>query len=202
MAAVDGSVTRRRALVRSDTLNRLRPSGWEMLVAHGVRTVIDLRDEPHERYRVAPPVTYLSIPLLPADFPFPVSMDGGYERALDQGHSVMAAVVRAIVRAQKGAVLFHCHSGTGRTGVVALVLLALCGVRADLIDLDYRASYAEDSDPGQTPAQVVPSMLRHLDVTYGGVASYLRRAGVAEPDLDSLRKRLLTPSPVAAIEMD
>jgi hypothetical protein len=166
-----------------------------MLLAHGVRTIVDLRDQPLAKldlYRVPRPVAYWSIPLLPADFPFPVPIDGGYERALDQGLEPMKAVAWTIVRAGPGGVLLHCHSGTGRTGAVAALLLALCGVPADLIDEDYRASYAGEADSDQAAARVVPSMLRHLDVTYGGAAGYLRRAGVSESDLGSLRERLLT----------
>ena len=38
-------MTRRGALVRSETVDRLTPAGWEALRAHGVRTIIDLRND-------------------------------------------------------------------------------------------------------------------------------------------------------------
>lgn len=71
-------------------------------------------------------------------------MDGGYELALDQGAEAMVKVSRAILGAEAGGVLFHCHSGTGRTGVLTFVLLALCQVHTHAIDTDFRASLALD----------------------------------------------------------
>jgi hypothetical protein len=38
-------VTRRGALVRCETVDRLSPAGWDELRAHGVRTIIDLRND-------------------------------------------------------------------------------------------------------------------------------------------------------------
>src|SRR4051812_48830015 len=40
-----GGRTRRGALVRADGLNRLTAAGWAALWGHGVRTVIDLRND-------------------------------------------------------------------------------------------------------------------------------------------------------------
>jgi protein-tyrosine phosphatase len=40
----DGRAIRRGALVRADALDRLSAEGWAALEAHGVRTVIDLRN--------------------------------------------------------------------------------------------------------------------------------------------------------------
>ncbi len=45
---VDGSTTPTGVFIRAESLDRVTPSGWERLSAHGVRTVIDLR-RPHER---------------------------------------------------------------------------------------------------------------------------------------------------------
>ncbi len=43
LPTVDGGVTRRGAIVRSDSLQNLGARGWDEVVAHGIRTVIDLR---------------------------------------------------------------------------------------------------------------------------------------------------------------
>ncbi|HEY6032238.1 MAG TPA: tyrosine-protein phosphatase, partial [Gaiellaceae bacterium] len=39
----DGGVTLRGAVVRSDNARRLSDAGWQALLDHGVRTVVDLR---------------------------------------------------------------------------------------------------------------------------------------------------------------
>src|SRR5262245_2502663 len=102
LPTVDGRTTRTEALVRSDTLRRLRPEGWQDLIGYGIRTIIDLRDtalverEPYAYQELA----YHHIPLLPDDFPLPVPMDGGYELALDQSAEAMVKVTRAILGAK------------------------------------------------------------------------------------------------------
>ena len=45
LRTADGRRTRRGAAVRVDGLNRLTATGWAALWAHGVRTVIDLRND-------------------------------------------------------------------------------------------------------------------------------------------------------------
>ena len=46
LPTVDGHVTRTGAVVRADSINTLSRTGWAALQAHGVRTVINLRDDP------------------------------------------------------------------------------------------------------------------------------------------------------------
>lgn len=41
----DGRVTRHGSIVRADSLDRLTPDGWSALHAHGVRTIVGLREE-------------------------------------------------------------------------------------------------------------------------------------------------------------
>ena len=62
----DGGEVRRGAIVRADALDRLRADGWAALEAHGVRTVIDLRNDDELGTDVAPRpagITTLHLPL-------------------------------------------------------------------------------------------------------------------------------------------
>ena len=62
----DGRVTRRGAVVRADAVDRLSAAGWASLEEHGVRTVIDLRNEDERGPDVAARpacVTTLVVPL-------------------------------------------------------------------------------------------------------------------------------------------
>lgn len=54
LPTVGGSKTRWGAAVRADALDDLTAAGWEALLTHGVRTVIDLRNA-DERGRDAAP---------------------------------------------------------------------------------------------------------------------------------------------------
>src|SRR3990170_1374129 len=45
LRTVDGGETRSGSLVRADGLDRLTRNGWAALEDHGIRTVVDLRNE-------------------------------------------------------------------------------------------------------------------------------------------------------------
>jgi protein-tyrosine phosphatase len=135
-----------------------------------------------------------ALPLLPDDFPLPVPLDGGYVRALDAAMERIAPIVREIAGAP-GRVVFHCHSGTGRTGVLAALLLAFARVPAEVIAEDYLLSLEAEAAPWrdvEAARGVVPGLLAHLDAASGGAEAYLLRAGVERASLARLRSRLLT----------
>ncbi|WP_435109834.1 tyrosine-protein phosphatase [Nocardiopsis synnemataformans] len=129
-----------------------------------------------------------------------------YRPFLERKGERCAAVITALAQARPGGVLFHCGAGRDRTGLVALLLLALADVRADAIADDYELSTTElvplfaamghkDQGPvigavlserGLTLRDTVLDALRGLDAH-----AYLLEAGVREEDLDALRKRLM-----------
>ena len=49
-------------------------------------------------------------------------------------------MITALARAPEGGVVFHCQVGRDRTGLTALVLLALVGVEPEAIAQDYQQS--------------------------------------------------------------
>jgi protein tyrosine/serine phosphatase len=64
LTAAAGAVTRWGALVRADALDGLSAAGWAALVAHGVRTVVDLRNDDERGPDAAPrPATVTSVHL-------------------------------------------------------------------------------------------------------------------------------------------
>jgi protein-tyrosine phosphatase len=151
-------VTRRGALVRSDAVDRLSPEGWEALRAHGVGTIIDLRND-DERGESAAGVETVHIPLdgLDEDPEFWVDWMHGpqfatplyYGPFLERFPERIERVLDAIEHAQPGGVLFHCVGGRDRTGLVAIVALAVAGVLPELIADDYvrGAELAHTHDP-------------------------------------------------------
>ncbi|WP_231607633.1 tyrosine-protein phosphatase [Streptacidiphilus albus] len=144
-----GGETRWGAVVRSDSIDGLTAAGWAALQAHGIRTIIDLRNEGTAKPSLPRPegIDFTRVPL---------DALVGKEWWDEWGHldgtplflrphlelrpHAAAAAVTAVARAQPGGVLVHCGAGRDRTGLVALVLLALARVAPEDIAADYELS--------------------------------------------------------------
>jgi protein-tyrosine phosphatase len=121
-----------------------------------------------------------------------------------------AAAITAVAQAPDGAAVVHCAGGVDRTGLVSAFLLRLAGVAPTHIAKDYAASEAnwaprtaewiadaEDEEErefrrflSRMPAEAMLQVLEALERDHGGVAGYLRTAGVAEGDLNRAQARL------------
>lgn len=114
-----------------------------------------------------------------------------YKDALRRWPERYAAVVSAIAHAKPGGVLFHCIRGNDRTGIIALLILALVGVTLDDITADYELSPDSERDQllsskGSSVREALVSALEELDID-----SYLRMGGTSQDDLTAVRERLL-----------
>jgi protein tyrosine/serine phosphatase len=157
LPTAEGSLTRHGAIVRSDSVRRLSDAGWEALVAHGVRRVVDLRwaeelaDDPP---RVLPlEVVHVSL-LGRFDEAYGAELEARLARVSDPAQRIRRAYVEflerfrpnfahavaAVADAPAGGVLIHCSAGKDRTGLVAALLLEIAGVPDDAIADDYAAS--------------------------------------------------------------
>jgi protein-tyrosine phosphatase len=67
LPTVDGRLTRRGQVVRSDSLEGLEARGWEEVEAYGIRTVIDLRNEAEIGADVAPRPAAIETVNIPLD---------------------------------------------------------------------------------------------------------------------------------------
>ena len=216
LPAADGRRTRWGAVVRADAVDRLTATGWSALRAHGVRTVIDLRNDDELAPDVARrpgDVTTLHLPLDGIDdsefwghwkHQAPPMYYGPF---LARFPRRIADVMGAVASARPGGVVIHCVGGRDRTGLVAMLLLALAGVAPDAIAEDHALStarlatlYARTGEPdqgaiieeflereGTTARELILTTLASLDVP-----AYLREAGLSEADLATVRDRLLT----------
>lgn len=223
-----GGQTRYRAVVRADNLCNLSEEGQAALAEYGVRTIVDLRG-PWETPSDSSPfarqgaysdvITYLNLPLIDADdlgeaaFEKAGSVADSYRHMLDTYMEPIAAIMTAIARAPRGAVLVHCHAGKDRTGLVVAMMLELMGVARETIAEDYSLSdtylkplYAQWlENVSENADQVVVERLRqnalcapdtmlntlsYLDERYGGVREYLLAAGVDCDDLERICRRL------------
>jgi protein-tyrosine phosphatase len=225
--AAGGRPTRWRAALRADNQSHQTAEGRAALVRDGVRTVVDLLSQsehafepPHPFRTNAPEVAvpgYVHVPLVDeADqrsaslVDHAPSREASYRAMLDLCRGQVAAVARAIAAAPRGGVLFHCHAGLDRTGLVAALLLGLVGVPAETIVADYALSeerlgrfyehYRALIDDAAArarfrrltaPPALMASVLAYVDDRYGGAEPYLLGGGLSPSDCAALRGRLL-----------
>jgi protein-tyrosine phosphatase len=201
----DGRMTRWRAIVRSDTPARLTEVGWSALYAYGIRTIISLRtygmveDELNFTPRYPDLVTVQAAIEDITDTEFVQQWVASdlwgtplyFKDALRRWPERHAAVISAVARAQPGGVLFHCIRGYDRTGIIALLLLALAGVTPVDIIADYELS--PDPEREGLLARYHSSVRDAILSTLAGldIDSYFRMGGVSQDDLAAVRKRLL-----------
>jgi protein-tyrosine phosphatase len=218
LPAAGGHETPRGAVVRADGLDRLTDAGWSALLEHGVRTVIDLRNEDERAPDLAPRPAELTTVQLPLDGvkarAFWSSWDSGpqfgtplyYRAHLQRFPQRSAAVLAAIAQAQPGGVVFHCVGGRDRSGQIAMLVLALAGVAPEVIAADYLVSHErlsalfaavgrEDEGPKLIAflADRGTSAEEVIATTLSSldVESLLLAGGLSGQDLADLRARLL-----------
>jgi protein-tyrosine phosphatase len=201
----DGRVTRWRALVRSDNPAKLTAAGWSALYAYGIRTIISLRTYgmTEDELNVTPPYSDLALVQAPieditdADFLQQWVISDlwctplYYKDALQRWPERHGAAISAVAQAPAGGVLFHCARGNDRTGIIALLLLALAGVVPDDMIADYELS--PDSDREELLARENSSVRDAILGALTGldIDSYLCLGGASADDLAAVRKRLL-----------
>jgi protein-tyrosine phosphatase len=223
LPTADGHRTRWGALVRSEAPDKLTQAGWAALYDHGVRTVVDLRNDDELGVDDVPRPEGLDLVRVALD---PVEdhgfwdhyRDSGlhatplyYEPLLNRRPDLVRALVAAVARARPGGVLIHCAAGRDRTGLAALLLLGLVGVPASAIVDDYRISI--DRLPSLHQARgtknlepVIAGMLAERGTTADAVVlsaarlasgeNYLRELAIPDQDRTALRRRLLADAPV------
>lgn len=223
LPAAHGPVVR-GAIVRSDALYRLNDAGRAALVAHGVRTVIDMRTpeevaaKPYRSdgiggvavVRIAQQTgemwqaTRLSVDRVAFD-----------TTMLELARSRIARVADAIAGAADGGVLIHCEAGKDRTGLMTMLLLDLVGTPADAIAADYALTavglaplFADLIAKAETPdrrarleeeartrPEVMVAVHGVLRSRYGGAEPYLVSGGASRASVQRIRARMLGASP-------
>jgi protein-tyrosine phosphatase len=207
--ASNGYKTRWGAIVRSDHPAKLTANGWSALHEHGIHTIISLRTHGlvEKDYLDTTPrmadITTIEVAI--EDFTdtefIKQWVDTGlwstplyYSDALKRWPERHVAAIRAIAQAQPGGVLFHCKRGHDRTGIIALLLLALAGVSPDDIVSDYELSIDPEREEmlareHTTTRETILATLASIDID-----DYLLAGGLSQTDLEAVRTRLIDSS--------
>src|SRR3954451_3427466 len=204
LPAAGGRTVRRGAIVRADALDRLSADGWAALEAHGVRTVIDLRDDDELGADAAPrpgALTTLHLSLDGVeDTEFWKDWHGRpefgtphyYGPWLEHFPERAARVLAAIARAEPGGVAYHCGIGRDRTGLITMLLLAALGVPHDLIAEDYALSEGRVPPSPELDAFWAAHPSTPAEVLAGVLAAVDPEAYLDPADLEALRPRALS----------
>jgi protein tyrosine/serine phosphatase len=219
----DGRTIRRGAFVRSDGLHNLNVDGFQALRDHGIGLVIDLRSARELSHlpnplQNRPEIKFAHISLLgqPGDYVF--DRDSGLPPhsewallLLDHSQPRFLETLRAIAwQPHEQGVLFHCHAGKDRTGLIADLLLDLADVPDDTIVADYLLTNERIHDHRERGlAAIADAMLRedarhrwmvyeqtardvlaHLRARYGGSRGYMRAIGLSDAEINAITARM------------
>jgi hypothetical protein len=206
----DGGTTRNGVLLRAASPGYASPADVDRACRLGLTTFVDLRRPDHDPdWRDSTPgVTVLDADLVSGLGPprEEITAENLLRFLLDGGRKEVAGAVRTItaVARRSPPVVFHCHTGKDRTGLIAILLLSLASVPAHAIVDDYlasnpgfeemhRALTAEIGSEFQAgaPAAVrgpvvraaAEEALRFLDES-GGAAAYLESGGLTDEEID------------------
>jgi protein tyrosine/serine phosphatase len=212
LRTASGASTKFNVFVRADALDRLSAQGLDSLKAYGIKTIIDLRDQ-RETKNARPGTDELIRMHLPledqSDQAFWDKWGNGYnctplyyKAFLEQSPERVVGVFCAIADSHPGGLVFHCGVGRDRTGLIAILLLALVSVELDEIAADYELS-ADNLKPlteiaeaqkvkeifekhETTSRTTLHELLRDFDVE-----DYLLQHGVSADQIKRIRTRLL-----------
>jgi protein-tyrosine phosphatase len=207
--ALNGSKTRRGAVVRGDQPSQLTADGWSALYEHGIRTIVSLRthgfDEKDHPIVVPPHPNIQVVSVEIEDVTNKEFVDKWattdlwgtplyYTDALNLWAHRHAAALKAIAQAQPGGVLFHCIRGHDRTGIITFLLLSLAGVSLKDITADYELSVdpVRDQILAERNTSVYDVLLKTLEGIH--VENYLLEGGMTQTDVSALRTRFLEPT--------
>lgn len=222
-----GGQTRWRAFLRADHIQTWTAETRAALVDYGVKLVIDLR-APHETesspnsFANSGQVRYLNLPLMENEVHdgqvfqnLANTMQDNHEMyrfMLDECQSSIGKIFTSIAEQHTPTILFHCHGGKDRTGLVAALLLSLAGVSDDSIAADYALTTdylheymtkarAEALATGEdmtrfdlleiAKPQSMHTTLDYLRVHFTDAQTYLKTCGVSSAHLDQLRTLLI-----------
>lgn len=222
----DNFTTSTQVLIRAGNLDQLPQSSQQQLIDYGVKTVIDLRDDWEVQhfpnvFGQSEAIRYLNLPLignhLSKSETWKEETEGYdflhelYCTYLDRCQTQIGAIVSAIAESAP-TIIFHCHAGKDRTGIIASLLLKSVGVPDHLIANDYSQSkhqimhliaqwreyavqHGQDMQRFErdiaSDATTMLNMLNYIRLQYGSVTDYLRVCGVTNEHLTRLQSLLV-----------
>lgn len=229
-----GRMVRTGRVFRSDSLSYMSDEDVRHVTeVLALRTVIDLRaGHEVELYTHGPletiehsPVNVWHVPIVDETRQDQEGQDAGKWAAgevipIDELYLLMLnryghrfiAVLELIAAVDTQPVVFHCAAGKDRTGIVAMLILSLLGVAAEIVAADYalthdrmpillerhRVRAEADGVVAEIPKQkwavdetAMRSVIHRLAEDHGSIEGYVRAQGLEAEAIASLRSSLL-----------
>lgn len=213
----DGVRLKTHKVLRGDDLSNLTEEGMQALTEYGMKTCIDLRIY-EEKQKLDP--FYRSSELVYHSIPIKGDMIMQYEPGemlyrlyvdiLEKHAKALLTELQIIAREEEG-VIFHCTAGKDRTGVTAMLILAICDVDREQIVTDYEPSSQNIAEQikqqkkqleecgirnipdeiFESKAETMCKLLDYLGEKYGGPVNYVRKIGLTDLEMEQIRKKML-----------
>lgn len=180
---------------RGDNLEQTTAQDKEILVnEYKIRTDLDLRGDGQTSSPLGDKVQYVS-----HAFPW---YTGGPDGVEGNKHGNIAPVIRLFADKDNYPVYYHCAIGRDRTGTLTVILMGLCGVSREEIEVDYRTSFYTYSGTLDKTGQdfMVDNLLTplmNLLGSYGGattfqegVENYVLDLGITRKEIKKIRHLL------------
>ncbi len=222
----DEKIIRYHRFVRASSTSSLTDDDIAFLKGYGVVADIDLRSKAEiasspDRLNGVDGIEYRVIPFSgnqPVDTDnlayqrLTLSISKLYVREMIEQTDAVRDIFNYIAHAPEGCILFHCHAGKDRTGVLAMLLMYLAGADKEDCMSNYEQSYSNLRrgnifyvshlmDPGDEDSaeflfsrpDTIMECYEFIENKYAGVLPYLYDCGVSEQDILKVKSRLLDP---------
>jgi protein-tyrosine phosphatase len=218
----DGRTLRWGLVLRAGQLNEMTTAAHPRMTALGLRTVIDLREDPELAKlpeSVYPEgITIHRHPLYRDRIALGDIDDLGvlYDQILDRCADTVTAALEILAAPGARPALVHCSAGKDRTGLIIALLLSVLGVADEIVAEDYaitERAYTGDYRERMirkglalgakatriehligSPPETMRAALDGLRVRYGSVERYLLDGGLRPEALAALRAALVEPA--------
>jgi len=209
----ENAMTRYQVFFRSTHLHNATESDIQQLKSLNIKTIIDLRHPMEEKgqpdaIKADPYFNWIHLSLLGSiTFEFladkldtvtrnNTSLYNLYSLLIRENPQGIRKLMGILAEAcQQGAVLFHCSAGKDRTGLTALLLQGLAGVKRQDLVTEYEISHSHlyDFCPNDISGSHYDNMerlLNDIEKDFGSVEGYLDHIGVTEAEKQILIEKL------------
>lgn len=221
---INKGVTKWKTFLRADSVADLDSEDIKFLLDYGLTSVVDLRSKVETKESPNPfqsiqSVEYINIPLgvssgdddtqdltrIMMKDPLK-TMPTFYIRILKESRERIKEIFEFIANQDEGCLLFHCTAGKDRTGVLAMLLLGLCGVDNVDIITNYMTTYQYIiknpviknlsnnycKEVIYSNVEYIEAAIEYIESEFRGFENYLVSIGIEEGILNNVKAKLVS----------
>lgn len=209
-----GSVTKYHEFLRSENLTDITVADKQFLLDYGLKAVIDLRGREEaliypNPFRDHEEVTYINLPFITDSvLDLRAVKEEGFRPDqfyinLVEYKEMVREIFMFILEHAEGCILFHCQAGKDRTGILAMLLMGICGVAREDIIANYQVTrtYLKDhvelrihdglEELEFSKPEWIEAAYDHIIEKYGSFRRYFLSVGLKQKDIRKIRQKLI-----------